>query len=68
LLNGLENRPFFVCDTKDVSVDPAPRRRRRGGPLRRWARHTPNNRIALNLIAAGAILGVVAIVLGMTFL
>jgi hypothetical protein len=68
LLNGLENRPLFVCDTKYVPIDRSPRRRSRGGPIRRWARHTPNNRIALNLIAAGAVLGVVAIVLGMTFL
>lgn len=43
-----------------------PRRPRRGGPytrLRRWARHTPNGTMALNMIAAGIALIFLAAVL-----
>jgi DNA-binding CsgD family transcriptional regulator len=42
------------------------RRSRIGRPyrrVRRWARHTPNGRIALNMIAAGITLILVAVVL-----
>lgn len=43
----------------------SPRRSRLGHPyrrLRRWARHTPNGTIALNMITAGVALIFVAIV------
>jgi len=42
--------------------------RGRRSQLRRWARHTPNTRIALNLIAAGAALAVIAVVVGIVAL
>jgi hypothetical protein len=45
------------------------RRSRLGRPyrrLRRWARHTPNGTIALNLIVLGAALLIVAGVLALT--
>jgi hypothetical protein len=43
-----------------------PRRSRAGRPyrrLRRWARHTPNGTIALNMIVAGVVLIIIAIVI-----
>jgi hypothetical protein len=43
-----------------------PRRSRIGRPyrrLRRWARHTPNGTIALNMISAGVALIFVAVIL-----
>ncbi len=36
--------------------------------LRRWARHTPNGTIALNLIAAGIALILLAVVIALVFL
>ena len=48
-----------------------PRRPRRSSPytrLRRWARHTPNGTMALNMIAAGVALIFVATVLAVILL
>lgn len=47
---------------------PAERRSRLGRPyrrLRRWARHTPNGTIALNMLSAGAALIFLALVLAL---
>jgi hypothetical protein len=42
---------------------PGPRRSRPLRRLRRWARHTPNGTVALNMIAAGIVLILIAIVI-----
>jgi DNA-binding CsgD family transcriptional regulator len=47
----------------------SPRRSRIGRPyrrLRRWARHTPTGTIALNMIATGLTLILVAVVIAVT--
>ncbi|MGH8861380.1 MAG: hypothetical protein ACRDVG_09140 [Jatrophihabitantaceae bacterium] len=44
----------------------SPRRSRIGRPyrrLRRWARHTPNGTIALNMVSAGVVLIIVAVLI-----
>jgi hypothetical protein len=43
-------------------------RRRIGHPyrrLRRWARHTPNGTIALNMISVGVVLIIVALIIAL---
>ena len=45
-----------------------PRGSRFGRPyrrLRRWARHTPNGTMALNMISAGVVLIIIAIVIAL---
>ena len=41
---------------------------RRAPRFRRWAKHTPNARIAINLIAVGAMLAVATVLLAVLFL
>jgi hypothetical protein len=51
-----------------VDGENRPRGNRRIRRMRRWAKHTPNSLIALNLIAIGALLAVATVVLAMTIL
>jgi len=36
--------------------------------LRRWARHTPNGTIAMNMVVAGVVLIIIALVLALVIL